>query len=416
MDGFQKIVTDTDLLKKFLNTRNLTKELIINLEPEDMVVQTKNHVSPTKWHLGHTTWFYEKFLLIPFLNNYKCFSKDFNYVFNSYYNSAGPFNSRDKRGFLNRPLLKEVINYREYVEENLVHLFKKDQSQSNKLLLELGINHEQQHQELMLMDIKDVFYSNPLKPSYQEKKINNEQRKFSKNEFKLSEDTDFSFGCQNNTFCYDNELPINKFVLQPFILGPYITNGEWKNFIKEGGYKSHEFWLSDGWDFINKNNIDKPLYWIDYENYYTLNGVKKIADSFPVSHLSFYEACAFAKFSKKRLPTEFEIEYLLQKNDKKGNFLDDKNFQEIDYQTETNKHKLYGNLWVWTSSNYVPYKNYKPYKQDLMEYNSKFMCNQFVLKCGSFGTPLNHIRSSYRNFYYPSDRWQFCGIRLVEDL
>ena len=158
------------------------------------------------------------------------------------------------------------------------------------------------------------------------------------------------------------------------------------------------------------------MYWIDYENYYTLNGVKKIADSFPVSHLSFYEACAFAKFSKKRLPTEFEMEYLLQKNDKKGNFLDDKNFQEIDYQTETNKHKLYGNLWVWTSSNYVPYKNYKPYKQDLMEYNSKFMCNQFVLKCGSFGTPLNHIRSSYRNFYYPSDRWQFCGIRLVEDL
>ncbi len=416
MDGFQKISNDTNTLNKYLIVRQLTENLVSNLEPEDMVVQSKDYVSPTKWHLGHTTWFFEKFLLLPYLKNYKCYSNDFNYVFNSYYNSAGPFNSREKRGLLNRPLIRDVFNYRKYVDENLVELFEKAQPISRKLLLELGINHEQQHQELILMDIKDVFYSNPLKPSFQKSVKKKEQIKFFKNSFKLTSHEDFSVGCQTNTFCYDNELPINKYSLQPFKLGSYVTNEEWKNFIKEGGYQSHEFWLSDGWNFINNNNINKPLYWIDNENYFTLRGVKKIDDSLPVSHLSFYEACAFAKYKKKRLPTEFEIEYFLQKTSKEGNFLENKDFQEIDYNNQSHKNKLFGNLWVWTSSNYVPYKNYKPYRQELMEYNSKFMCNQFVLKGGSYGTPSNHIRSSYRNFYYPSDRWQFAGVRLAQDL
>lgn len=416
MDGFQKISNDTNILNKYLIVRQLTENLVSNLEPEDMVVQTKDYVSPTKWHLGHTTWFFEKFLLLPYLKNYKCYSNDFNYVFNSYYNSAGPFNSREKRGLLNRPLLRDVISYRKYVDENLVNLFEKAQPKSRKLLLELGINHEQQHQELILMDIKDVFYSNPLKPCFQKSVKKKGVSKFFKNSFKLTNHEDFSVGCQTNTFCYDNELPTNKYSLQPFKLDSYVTNEEWKNFIKEGGYQSHEYWLSDGWNFINKNDINKPLYWIDNENYFTLRGVKKIEDSLPVSHVSFYEACAFAKYKKKRLPTEFELEYFLQKTPKEGNFLEDKNFQEINYHNETQKNKLFGNLWIWTSSNYVPYKNYKPYRQELMEYNSKFMCNQFVLKGGSYGTPSNHIRSSYRNFYYPSDRWQFAGVRLVQDL
>ncbi len=415
MDGSQKNYCSKLCIDDFLSTRNLTTELIQNLTPEDMVVQPRDFVSPVKWHLGHTTWFFEKFLLIPFHKNYKYFSKDFNYIFNSYYNSAGPFNSRDKRGILNRPLLDEVIKYRKYIDQNLMELFSKEQPTSRRFLLELGINHEQQHQELILMDIKNIFFSNPLKPAFIKSDLIKEKG-ISKNQFILKHNTEFKYGREDSNFFYDNESPSNTHQLQPFELSSYVSNSDWKEFIKDGGYDSHEFWLSDGWDFINKNNIKRPLYWIDESNYFTFNGVKSIDDSLPVSHISFYEACAFAKYKDLRLPTEFELEYFLSKTSKKGNFLEEKKFIEVDYCSPLYKNCLFGNLWMWTSSNYVPYKNYKAYKKDLMEYNSKFMCNQFVLKGGSHSTSEKHIRSSYRNFYYPYNRWQFCGLRLVNDL
>ena len=205
-------------------------------------------------------------------------------------------------------------------------------------------------------------------------------------------------------------------MLEPFKLGNYITNKDWREFIINGGYENHKYWLSDGWDYIKREKVNKPMYWVDLDNFFTLNGLKKIDDELPVSNISYYEAQAFAKYKNKRLPTEFEMEFVLNNSENKGNFLECKNFGEISYKTKDLTNSFFGNLWVWTSSYYVPYKNYKPFKNKLSEYNSKFMCNQFVLKGGSFATSKKHIRSSYRNFYYPGDRWQFSGIRLAEDI
>ena len=415
MDGSQKISINKDELYEYTITRSRTLKLVKNLTPEDMVIQTNEFVSPTKWHLGHTSWFFEKFILSPYLKGYKIFHENFNFVFNSYYNSVGCFNQRDKRGFLNRPSFEEVLNYRNYIDENINLLFKNNVNNSLKFLLALGVNHEQQHQELILMDIKNVFYQNPLKPTYINSKIKNNEKYF-RNEFILNNSEKFKYGHSSESFCYDNETPSNFSTLEPFNIKPFVTNLEWKEFIEDGGYKSHEFWLSDGWNFINKNNINKPMYWFDKNYYFTLNGEKKIDDNSPVSHISFYEACAFARYKNLRLPNEFEIELFLKKQSVKGNFLEEENFCETDYNNFNLKNVLYGNLWLWTSSNYVPYKNYKCFENELMEYNSKFMCNQFVLKGGSFATSKHHIRSSYRNFYYPHDRWQFSGLRLVEDL
>ena len=211
-------------------------------------------------------------------------------------------------------------------------------------------------------------------------------------------------------------MPKNTYTLEPFKLSSFITNKEWKDFIDNGGYKNFRYWLSDGWDFIKKNKIDKPLYWLDQNNYFTLSGVKKIDNDAPVSHISYYEANAYANYKKSRLPNEFEIEYVLKNTSKKGNFLENNIYEQISYDNDFYLDSFYGNLWIWYSSYYVPYKNYQPFNDKLIEYNSKFMCNQIVLKGGSFSTPQDHIRSSYRNFYYPWDRWQFSGLRLAQDL
>ena len=414
MDGSIKKLKENSLIDEFINTRKKTNQLISTLHSEDMVIQTEDFVSPIKWHLGHTTWFFEKFLLVPYLKGYKMFSEEFDYIFNSYYNSVGPFNSREKRGYLNRPLLKEILKYRQSVDENIIKLLKNNNSVN--FLMEIGINHEEQHQELILMDIKHVFYSNPLKPSYSMLDAQDKLTKANNNEFVVRKIKKFEYGCSAETFCYDNEMPKGLSSIDPLKLTNYVTNKDWKEFMNEGGYQSHEYWLSDGWEFIKKNNIVKPSYWLDNNHHFTLKGVIKIEDSLPVSHISFYEACAYAKYKGLRLPSELEIEYLLKIKSKKGNFLENNNFMEVSYKNTNYSESLYGNLWLWTCSNYAPFKNYKPYKKELMEYNSKFMCNQFVLKGGSFATPKKHIRSSYRNFYYPHNRWQFSGLRLVEDL
>jgi len=342
--------------------------------------------------------------------NYKPFNKDYNYIFNSYYNSVGEFNPRNKRGALNRPLLKDIIKYRNYVTENILDFIKKTKNNTISFLVELGSNHEQQHQELILMDIKNIFYNNPLMPAFNP--IENTSKKKSTNEFFSNSTKKFTYGNDEDIFCYDNELPVAEKYLDPFKIYAMVTNGEWKNFIDDGGYKNHEYWLSDGWDFIKNNKLERPMYWIDNNNYFTLNGVKKIDNDKPVSHISFYEADAYARYKNKRLPSEFELEYYLKQFSKKGNFLENKIYHEVEEDSEN----VYGNLWVWTNSNYIPYKKYKPYEGNLGEYNNKFMCNQFVLKGGSHSTSKNHIRASYRNFFYPSDTWQFCGVRLADDI
>ena len=400
----------SEISELFSNTRKQTLSLCDNLEPEDMVIQPSKNVSPIKWHLGHTTWFFEKFILTEMNENYKPFNKDYNYIFNSYYNSVGEFNPRNKRGALNRPLLKDIIKYRNYVTENILDFIKKTKNNTISFLVELGSNHEQQHQELILMDIKNIFYNNPLMPAFNP--IENTSKKKSTNEFLSNSAKKFTYGNDEDIFCYDNELPVAEKDLDPFKIYAMVTNGEWKNFIDDGGYKNHEYWLSDGWDFIKNNKLERPMYWIDNNNYFTLNGVKKIDNDKPVSHISFYEADAYARYKNKRLPSEFELEYYLKQFSKKGNFLENKIYHEVEEDSEN----VYGNLWVWTNSNYIPYKKYKPYEGNLGEYNNKFMCNQFVLKGGSHSTSKNHIRASYRNFFYPSDTWQFCGVRLADDI
>ncbi len=400
----------SEISELFSNTRKQTLSLCDNLEPEDMVIQPSKNVSPIKWHLGHTTWFFEKFILTEMNENYKPYNKDYNYIFNSYYNSVGEFNPRNKRGALNRPLLKDIIKYRNYVTENILDFIKKTKNNTISFLVELGSNHEQQHQELILMDIKNIFYNNPLMPAFNP--IENTSKKKSTNEFFSNSTKKFTYGNDEDIFCYDNELPVAEKYLDPFKIYAMVTNGEWKNFIDDGGYKNHEYWLSDGWDFIKNNKLERPMYWIDNNNYFTLNGVKKIDNDKPVSHISFYEADAYARYKNKRLPSEFELEYYLKQFSKKGNFLENKIYHEVEEDSEN----VYGNLWVWTNSNYIPYKKYKPYEGNLGEYNNKFMCNQFVLKGGSHSTSKNHIRASYRNFFYPSDTWQFCGVRLADDI
>ena len=382
-----------------------------------MVVQSEDFVSPIKWHLGHTTWFFETFILKKLNKKYKIFDESFNYIFNSYYNKIGLYNPKSKRGLLVRPTIKKVFEYREFVNNEVLNLLFKNVDNNKVLnLIELGINHEQQHQELILMDILNIFYNCPLQPSYKKRQeVKNIKR--SKFTWSNKEKINYKYGYVDDKFSYDNEGPSGEMELNPFQINiDFITIGEWQNFIEDGGYNIPDLWLSDGWDFIKRNEISMPMYWIDKNNHFTLYGVEKLRKSQPVSNISFYEAYAYSKYKKQRLPTEFELEFFLKRNKKSGNLLESNNFQPISFSKKDYLNNAYGNLWCWTSSYYQPYKKFKPFKEDLGEYNEKFMCNQFVLKGGSFATPKDHIRSSYRNFYYPHDRWQFCGLRLVKDI
>ena len=407
----------TFLINSFLNVRKKTMELIKNLNPEDMVIQTESFVSPIKWHLAHTTWFFENFVLKN-LKNYKIFDKSFNYIFNSYYYSVGRFNPKDMRGCLNRPEIKKIFQYRSYVEKNICELVLKSNFDKKKMRIFLiGINHEQQHQELILMDILNIFFKNPLRPQFVKKKKIIGLKK-SNLSWKNEKNINFKYGEEkSNSFAYDNESPSGEKKLTPFKIDyDFVSNNEWRDFIDSDGYKRPELWLSDGWDYVQKYKINKPMYWIDKKFQFGLTGIERIDNDQPVSHISFYEADAYCRFSKKRMPTEFEMEFFLKKNKKEGNFLENRYYKPINFYLKQKCNGVYGNLWSWTKSNYIPYEGYKPYSGNLGEYNQKFMCNQFVLKGGSFATPRSHIRPSYRNFYYPSDRWQFSGLRLVSDL
>lgn len=407
----------SNLTQSFLSARKTTLDLIKRLNSEDMVIQTKPFVSPIKWHLAHTTWFFENFILKK-IKKYKLFDSSYDYIFNSYYNSVGRFNPKDMRGYLNRPSINKIFEYRKYIDQHLVEIIEKSKF-DNRIneMIKLGINHEQQHQELILMDVKNIFFCNPLKPQFIKKRKIKGLRK-SNLLWKSEEKVRLKFGREKDEiFFYDNESGYLEKELPPYEISiDFISNSEWREFIESDGYKRPELWLSDGWNFINKYGINKPMYWLDLKNHFTLAGVEKLEKDQPVSHISFYEAIAFCNYKKKRLPTEFEMEFFLEKNKKEGNFLESKYFRPINYFSNNKGNKPFGNLWLWTSSNYIPFDGYKPYKGNLGEYNQKFMCNQFVLKGGSFATPKSHIRSSYRNFYYPSDRWHFCGIRLASDI
>lgn len=387
------IVTDS-LLTSFLKTRSDTEEICAPLETEDYVIQPIVDVSPPKWHLGHTTWFFEEFILSKYDTNYKRFHPEYAYVFNSYYESVGKRVIRTNRGNLSRPTVSQVYQYRDYVTSHLQAFLEENFDEKINELVEIGIHHEKQHQELLLTDIKFILGNNPLFPKYNETFTENPESNQS-NEYVTIQEGIYEIGYQGNDFCYDNELGVHRVLLEEYaICNELVSNKEYLDFINDGGYNDSLLWHAEAWDWIKNDNIQAPLYWhlIDGQYYqYTLQGLKALKLNTSVTHISYYEAFAFAQWKGQRLPTEFEWEVA--------------------------QHQFkWGSRWEWTESAYLPYPNYKKAPGALGEYNGKFMVNQKVLRGGSVATSQDHTRSTYRNFFHPNLRWQFTGLRLVKNI
>lgn len=392
------MITSDALQQRLRQTRQQTLNLCKSLAYDDYLVQSAEFVSPPKWHLAHTTWFFETFCLIPFLSGYREFSPDFSFLFNSYYKAIGKHSPRLNRGNISRPTLDEVRKYREYVDSALSQTWATPSSEHRNRILELGIEHEKQHQELLLMDIKHIYFQNPNPPTL-----------WAISERSPSESHSLSFidfpggivniGHTDQTFCFDNELPAHQVLQKPFsVANRPVTNGEFLEFIAEGGYRNSSLWLSDGWDLVQRDNWTAPLYWFEDASgwrEFTLYGVSNLAPNEPVCHVSGFEADAYARWRGARLPTEFEWESAFKHN--------------------TEQLQLSGRVWEWTSSAYLPYPGFRPLSGAIGEYNGKFMSNQWVLKGGASITPPDHIRKTYRNFFHPHMRWQFSGIRLAMD-
>lgn len=390
------------LASLFLETRTHTEKICKPLQIEDYVVQPIPDVSPPKWHLGHTTWFFEEFVLKHHKPGYTLFSADFAFVFNSYYESIGKRVVRTDRGNLSRPTVDQVYAYRTYVTEALMTLLEQGSTLEINELVTIGIHHEKQHQELLLTDIKYILGNNPLMPSYngevsfRESAIQPNTETI-RNAFKpqwisIPEGV-YEIGYQGSAFCYDNELGHHKVYLHDYQISNHlVTNKDWIAFMEAGGYQSALLWHAEGWDWRLTNKVEAPMYWHLIDNdwhQYTFEGLQKVDPLQPVTHLSYFEAFAFAQWKEQRLPTEFEWEI-------------------------ASRHFEWGNRWEWTESAYLPYPGYSKAPGALGEYNGKFMVNQKVLRGGSVVTPANHTRNTYRNFFQTHSRWQFTGLRLVK--
>lgn len=395
------------LTKAYNEVRNYTLKLCDPLFVDDYNIQPREEVSPPKWHLAHTTWFFESFILNAYVKNYKVFDPDFDYIFNSYYKGHGEHWQQSKRAHLSRPTVDEIYKYRSYVDQHITEFLETQKIISSDLehLFTVGLNHEQQHQELLLMDIKAILGGQPLKPHYVESDYVSTSfcSPIKWVEYNVNEVV--SIGASQEEFSYDNENPQFPYYLQSFSISDrYITNLEYKDFIQDGGYNNSKLWLSQGWDWVHENHIYHPLYWSDdLQSEYTLYGKMKIEPYAPVTHINYYEADAYARWSGQRLPTEFEMEFHLKSTMQ--------SYDEIGFHC---MNAYQSGLWCWTSSHYSPYPGFKEFGGKLSEYNGKFMCNQFVLKGGSFATPKNHSRPSYRNFFLPEQQWMFSGIRLAK--
>ncbi|NNF65962.1 MAG: ergothioneine biosynthesis protein EgtB [Gammaproteobacteria bacterium] len=398
----------------FARIRATTALLTTSLQPEDTVIQSMPDVSPTKWHLAHTSWFFENFVLGPHLPDYRVFNERFNFLFNSYYFSVGQMHQRPQRGLISRPTLAEVLDYRAHVNDAMVDLLNTD-DEALRRLITLGLNHEQQHQELILTDIKHVFSCNPLKPALRELDVAVSGSPGMMHFIEFDGGI-CAVGSTGNSFCFDNETPRHKVLLHPYALADrLITNHEYANFIADGGYKRAELWLSDGWTTVQRENWQRPLYWSDdLQQVFSLSGMRKIDPNSPVCHLSLFEADAYARWAGARLPTEFEWEHATASVRSSGNFMDAGLLHPAP-ASGTGLKQMFGDVWEWTSSAYSAYPGFKPLSGSLGEYNGKFMCGQAVLRGGSCVTPVDHIRDTYRNFFYPHQRWQFSGLRLAKD-
>ena len=416
-----------DLRPLFRQVRMASRELAEGLSDADATVQSMPDASPAKWHLAHTTWFFETLVLLPHLASYRPFDARFNFLFNSYYESVGLRFPRGRRGMLTRPTLETVIAYRQHVDAAMEALLQAEVSDPVLALVELGRHHEQQHQELLLTDILHLFAQNPLKPAYREyDRLETGARETIEAgslprplAFLSFEGGVATIGHEGKEFAFDCEGPRHKVLLEPYRLADRpVANAEWLEFIADGGYRNPLLWLSDGWARVRAEGWTAPLYWECGDEGFmttTLRGWRRVEPAAPVTHVSFYEAEAFARWAGKRLPSEAEWEVAAATLPQKGNFADSGALRPLPAPEGQGLRQMFGDVWEWTRSAFSPYPRFRPAPGAPGEYNGKFMSGQLVLRGGSCATPAGHIRPSYRNFFPPEARWQFSGLRLAED-
>lgn len=415
-----------NLAARYGTVRALSEQLCEPLATEDYVVQSMEDVSPTKWHLAHTSWFFETFILKPHLPGYREINPEYAYLFNSYYMQAGERHCRAQRGYISRPTVSEVYEYRRHVDEAMhALLLGAGDAVAVAPLVEIGLNHEQQHQELMLTDIKHVFSVNPLRPAYRAAQAATTPASSSASspspgplQWTELEGGLCEIGHHGAGFAYDNESPRHRVWLDPYRLANrLVTAGEYLEFMEDGGYRRPELWLSMGWATLQEQAWTEPFYWEQRDGdwwHYTLAGMRPVERTEPVCHLSYYEADAFARWAGARLPTEAEWEVAAATLPVRGNFVEDGVLHPAPAPSSEGLQQMFGDVWEWTASQYTPYPGYTAPPGALGEYNGKFMCNQFVLRGGSCATSQTHIRATYRNFFPPEATWQFSGLRLAQ--
>jgi ergothioneine biosynthesis protein EgtB len=403
------------LQRDFLDVREASRALAAPLSAEDAALQSMPGASPAKWHLAHTTWFFEAFVLgrDP---AYAPVNPRWHYLFNSYYQSVGPMHARPQRGMLSRPSLDEVLDYRARVDEALLSLIDNGTDADTHTLITLGLQHEQQHQELLLTDIKHLFSLNPLEPAYQTPPPTPVSAAVDLR-FMPGAEGIVEIGHGGDGFAFDCETPRHRTLLHPHALANRpVSNAEYRDFIRDGGYQTPTLWMAEGWDIVQREGWRHPLYWSeDLETAFTLGGRLALDPHAPVCHISQFEADAYARWAGARLPTEAEWEHCAASRPVRGHFADSGLLQPRAASEGEGMLQLWGDVWEWTGSAYASYPGYRPLPGALGEYNGKFMCGQYVLRGGSCVTPPGHVRASYRNFFYPADRWQFSGLRLGRD-
>jgi ergothioneine biosynthesis protein EgtB len=411
------------LIRRYRQVRGFTERLCQPLVTEDYVIQAMADVSPPKWHLGHTSWFFETFILGAASPSYRSPHAAYAYLFNSYYVAAGARHCRPKRGLLSRPTVEEVYRYRAYVDQHMAGFLEGlngVEFDTWAPTVELGLHHEQQHQELLLTDLQYNFACNPLRPAYVTSDIPHHVQDVSALQWVSFPEGVYWIGHDGQGFAFDNELPRHRSFVEPFELASrLITNGDYLAFLAAGGYERPELWLSMGWETVQREGWKAPLYWEQRDGIWwtmTLAGMQPVQEANPVCHISYYEADAYARWVEARLPTEVEWEAAALPLPIRGNFVEQQNFRPVPISqaaTAIPLSQMFGDVWEWTQSHYSPYPGYTPAPGALGEYNGKFMVNQFVLRGGSCATSVSHIRPTYRNFFPADARWQFTGIRLA---